>query len=178
VQLAGDRHGGLVQLGERECSIQRRHQKLIEVAPSPSLSDALRQRIVDAALALGRAAQLDNLCTMEFLVDASAQEGDHAFFFIEANPRLQVEHTVTEMVLDLDLVQAQLALAAGATLADWAGHLRDGRRRAARRCSCASTPRRSTLPASRRPTGACCSVSSRRWGPACGWTAACAPATP
>ena len=118
VQLAGDRHGGLVHLGERECSIQRRHQKLIEIAPSPSLSQPLRQRIVDAALALGRAAKLDNLCTMEFLIDAGAPDEAHAFAFIEANPRLQVEHTVTEMVLGIDLVQLQLALASGATLAE------------------------------------------------------------
>ena len=120
VQLLGDRHGGLVHLGERECSIQRQHQKLIEIAPSPSLAAPLRQRIVDAALALGRAAGVDNLCTMEFLVDASAVANGHAddFAFIEANPRLQVEHTVTEMVLGLDLVQLQLALAAGATLAE------------------------------------------------------------
>ena len=116
VQIIGDRHGAISHLWERECTIQRRNQKLIEVAPSPSLSDALRGRIIEAAKQLAAAAHYDNLGTFEFLVDNDATRSDQAFAFIEANPRLQVEHTVTEEVLGLDLVQSQLAVAAGATL--------------------------------------------------------------
>ncbi|MDA9432173.1 acetyl-CoA carboxylase family protein [Bradyrhizobium sp. CCBAU 51627] len=114
VQIIGDKHGAISHLWERECTIQRRHQKLIEVAPSPSLSDGLRGRIIESAKQLAAAASYDNLGTFEFLVDGSA---DDSFAFIEANPRLQVEHTVTEEVLGLDLVHAQLAVASGATLA-------------------------------------------------------------
>src|SRR5512132_123296 len=116
VQIICDRHGAISHLWERECTIQRRNQKLIEVAPSPSLNDALRGRIIDAAKELAAAAHYDNLGTFEFLVDNDAKGGDQPFAFIEANPRLQVEHTVTEEVLGLDLVQSQLAVAAGATL--------------------------------------------------------------
>jgi acetyl-CoA carboxylase carboxyltransferase component/biotin carboxyl carrier protein len=104
-------------LWERECTIQRRNQKLIEIAPSPSLSDALRSRIIDAAKQLAAAAHYDSLGTFEFLVDGEASGDDPTFAFIEANPRLQVEHTVTEEVLGVDLVKSQLAVAAGATLA-------------------------------------------------------------
>ena len=116
VQVVGDSGGAITTLGERECSLQRQHQKLLEVAPSPSLSDALRQRLGEATIAMARAAQVDSLCTFEFLVDTTADGGAGEFFFIEANPRLQVEHTVTEMVWGIDLVQAQLAIAAGASL--------------------------------------------------------------
>ena len=116
VQIICDHHGAISHLWERECTIQRRNQKLIEIAPSPSLSDALRTRIIDAAKELAAAANYDNLGTFEFLVDNDAKASDQAFAFIEANPRLQVEHTVTEAVLGLDLVQSQLAVAAGATL--------------------------------------------------------------
>ncbi|MBR0741834.1 biotin/lipoyl-binding protein [Bradyrhizobium liaoningense] len=114
VQIIGDRFGAISHLWERECTIQRRHQKLVEVAPSPSLSDPLRGRIIEAAKQLAAAASYDNLGTFEFLVDGTAED---SFAFIEANPRLQVEHTVTEEVLGLDLVRAQLAVAAGASLA-------------------------------------------------------------
>jgi len=114
VQIIGDRHGAISHLWERECTIQRRHQKLVEVAPSPSLSDPLRGRIIEAARQLATAAAYDNLGTFEFLVDGTAED---SFAFIEANPRLQVEHTVTEEVLGLDLVRAQLAVAAGSSLA-------------------------------------------------------------
>jgi acetyl/propionyl-CoA carboxylase alpha subunit/acetyl-CoA carboxylase carboxyltransferase component len=117
VQIIGDRHGGVSQLWERECTIQRRNQKLVEIAPSPSLGDGLRTQIVDAAKALAAASNYDSLGTFEFLVDGEAGESDRAFAFIEANPRLQVEHTVTEEVLSVDLVRAQLAVAGGATLA-------------------------------------------------------------
>ena len=117
VQIIGDRHGNVSHLWERECTIQRRNQKLVEIAPSPSLTEGLRQRIVEAARQLASEARYDSLGTFEFLVDGEAGESDGAFAFIEANPRLQVEHTVTEEVLSVDLVGAQLAVAAGATLA-------------------------------------------------------------
>jgi len=117
VQIIGDRHGNVSQLWERECTIQRRNQKLIEIAPSPSLPEGLRSRIVEAAKTLAAAANYDSLGTFEFLVDGEAGEGDGAFAFIEANPRLQVEHTVTEEVLSVDLVRSQLAVAGGAMLA-------------------------------------------------------------
>jgi acetyl/propionyl-CoA carboxylase alpha subunit/acetyl-CoA carboxylase carboxyltransferase component len=117
VQIIGDRFGAISHLWERECTIQRRNQKLIEVAPSPSLDDGLRSRIINAATQLAAAARYDNLGTFEFLVDDGSAGSDRAFAFIEANPRLQVEHTVTEEVLGVDLVKSQLAVAAGATLA-------------------------------------------------------------
>jgi acetyl/propionyl-CoA carboxylase alpha subunit/acetyl-CoA carboxylase carboxyltransferase component len=117
VQIIGDRHGAISHLWERECTIQRRNQKLIEVAPSPSLTEALRSRIIEAAQQLAAAARYDNLGTFEFLVDDDAKTDGGAFAFIEANPRLQVEHTVTEEVLGVDLVKSQLAVASGASLA-------------------------------------------------------------
>ena len=118
IQILGDRHGGLTHFGERECTIQRRNQKLIEVAPSPSLTPRLREKIADAAMTLARAANYDNLGTFEFLVDARETSDESYFAFIEANPRLQVEHTVTEEVFGVDLVQAQIRIAAGESLAD------------------------------------------------------------
>jgi len=114
VQVLGDGSGAAVHLGERECTLQRRHQKLLEVAPSPFLSGALRARITAAAVGLAGAVRYEGAGTFEFLVDAV--EGGR-FAFIEVNPRLQVEHIVTEMVTGIDLVQAQLRLAGGATLA-------------------------------------------------------------
>jgi pyruvate carboxylase len=114
VQLLGDRHGGLVHLFERDCSVQRRHQKVVEIAPALNLEPALRQRILDAALAVGRAVRLDNAGTVEFLLDADS--GD--FYFIEVNPRIQVEHTVTEVVTGVDIVKAQLLIASGRPLTD------------------------------------------------------------
>ena len=113
IQILGDRDGVVRDLGERECSLQRRHQKLVEIAPSPSLAPVLRDRIVAAALRMAEAARYESLGTFEFLV---ANDGE-GFFFLEANPRLQVEHTVTEAVTGVDLVATQLALAGGATLA-------------------------------------------------------------
>jgi acetyl/propionyl-CoA carboxylase alpha subunit/acetyl-CoA carboxylase carboxyltransferase component len=114
VQIIGDGTGEVAHLGERECSLQRRHQKLIEVAPSPSLSTELRERLFEAALKLGRHCQYRGLGTVEFLVNRE----DEAFFFIETNPRIQVEHTVTEAVSGVDLVMAQLQIAGGASLFD------------------------------------------------------------
>jgi pyruvate carboxylase len=113
VQLLGDRHGNLVHLFERDCTIQRRHQKVVELAPAPNLDAATRQSILDAALAVGRAVGLDNAGTVEFLLDADTGE----FYFIEVNPRIQVEHTVTEVVTGYDIARAQILVAQGAPLA-------------------------------------------------------------
>ncbi len=118
IQVLGDATGHISQLGERECSLQRRHQKLVELAPCPSLSPALRARLGADAVRLAAAARYQNAGTFEFLVDADGANADGPYAFIEANPRLQVEHTVTEAVLGLDLVRLQLQLAAGATLAE------------------------------------------------------------
>jgi acetyl/propionyl-CoA carboxylase alpha subunit len=118
VQILGDHYGHIVDLGERECSVQRRYQKLIEIAPAPHLPERLRRQIIDAALRLARSVHYTNLGTIEFLVDCASSEGEARFFFIEANARLQVEHTVTEAVTGVDIVQAQIRLAAGASLAE------------------------------------------------------------
>ncbi len=103
VQILGDRYGGIVHLGERECSIQRRFQKIIEIAPAPALADDLRQKIIDAAVRFAKSVGYVNLGTFEFLVDVSGRIGGEPFVFIEANARLQVEHTVTEAVTGVDL---------------------------------------------------------------------------
>ena len=108
VQLLGDTTGHVIHLGERECSIQRRHQKLIEESPSRAVSDDLRQRICEAAVRIGQAVGYVSAGTVEFLLDP---EG--SFYFLEVNPRLQVEHTVTEMVTGVDIVKEQLRIAAG-----------------------------------------------------------------
>ncbi|MBP7337488.1 carboxyl transferase domain-containing protein [Niveispirillum sp.] len=112
VQLVGDGSGLVSHLWERDCSIQRRHQKLVEIAPAPLLDTSLRQRLIDAALTLGRHVAYKGVGTVEFLV--AGQD----FWFIEANPRLQVEHTITEEITGVDLVQTQMAIAFGASLAD------------------------------------------------------------
>jgi pyruvate carboxylase len=116
VQIVGDGTGAAIHLWERECTIQRRHQKLVEIAPSAGLPERLRVRLLNAAVQLAESTRYNNLGTFEFLVDASAPDAEPAFAFIEANPRLQVEHTVTEEVTGIDLVRLQLELAAGATL--------------------------------------------------------------
>lgn len=114
VQLLGDSHGNLVHLFERDCSLQRRHQKVVEMAPALNLAPATRQKLLDAALAVGRAVRLDNASTVEFLLDVDS--GD--FYFIEVNPRIQVEHTVTEEVTAFDLVRCQILVAQGLPLSD------------------------------------------------------------
>ena len=111
-QILGDGTGAVSHLHERECSIQRRYQKLIEIAPSPSLSLDLKKNMIDASLALGKKLKYEGLATIEFLVNIKKND----FRFIECNPRLQVEHTVTESVLSVDLVKAQLQIASGKTL--------------------------------------------------------------
>ena len=118
VQIGGDGAGEVSHLWERDCTLQRRNQKLIEVAPAPGLSPALRARLIEAALTMARAARHDSLGTFEFLLDTEAPDEAASFAFIEANPRLQVEHTVTEAITGVDLVVAQLRLARGATLAE------------------------------------------------------------
>jgi pyruvate carboxylase len=114
VQLIGDKHGGLVHLYERDCSVQRRHQKVVEVAPALNLKAAVRRRILEAAVAVGRAVGLDNAGTVEFLYDVDA--GD--CYFIEVNPRIQVEHTITEVVTGIDIVKTQILVAQGRPLSD------------------------------------------------------------
>ena len=114
VQVIGDGSGAVSHLGERECSVQRRHQKLIEIAPSPALAAETRQMLCDDAVKLAKAIKYRGLGTIEFLLDQCT--GQH--YFIEANARLQVEHTVTEEVTGVDLVRAQLKIASGSTLAD------------------------------------------------------------
>jgi pyruvate carboxylase subunit A len=110
-QILADRYGHIIHLGERDCSIQRRHQKLIEIAPSLILTPKLRAQMGEAAITIARAVEYDNAGTVEFLLD---QEG--AFYFIEMNPRLQVEHTVTEQITAIDIVRNQISIAAGKPL--------------------------------------------------------------
>ncbi|MEX0959805.1 MAG: carboxyl transferase domain-containing protein [Burkholderiales bacterium] len=117
VQVIGDGAGEVTHLWERECSLQRNRQKLVEIAPAPGLPPALRERLIDAALRMARAVGLRSLATFEFLVKPDAK-GDSAFAFIEANPRLQVEHTVTEEITGVDLVRTQLEIADGRTLSE------------------------------------------------------------
>jgi acetyl-CoA carboxylase biotin carboxylase subunit len=112
IQILGDQHGHLIHLGERECSLQRRHQKLLEECPSPFVNEDLRQRMGETAMRIGKLAGYWNAGTVEFLVEPSGN-----FYFLEVNARLQVEHPVTELVMGIDLVKEQIRIAAGKKLA-------------------------------------------------------------
>ena len=111
MQVLGDHHGAVVYLGERECSIQRRHQKLLEEAPSVALTDKMRRRLGATVVDAARAVQYTNAGTFEFLMDSTGH-----FYFLEANTRLQVEHPITEMVTGIDIVKEQIRIAAGERL--------------------------------------------------------------
>ncbi|QQE75622.1 pyruvate carboxylase [Brevibacillus composti] len=113
VQILGDTHGNIVHLFERDCSVQRRHQKVVEVAPSLSLDDELREAICQSALKLMKESGYSNAGTVEFLLTP-----DRQFYFIEVNPRIQVEHTITELITGIDIVQAQIRIAEGHRLSD------------------------------------------------------------
>src|SRR5262245_8183815 len=114
VQILADTHGNLLHLWERDCSVQRRHQKVVEVAPAPNLPSGVRNELCAAAVELARKAKYRNAGTVEFLYDVEAQK----WYFIEVNPRIQVEHTVTEMVTGVDIVRAQILVAQGHSLHD------------------------------------------------------------
>ncbi|ETI99749.1 MAG: Pyruvate carboxylase, partial [Veillonella dispar DORA_11] len=111
VQILGDEHGNVVHLHERDCSVQRRHQKVVEMAPAFALSLETRKAVCDAAVKIMKNVGYVNAGTVEFLVTA-----DGSFYFIEVNPRIQVEHTVTEMITDIDIVHAQIRIAEGFSL--------------------------------------------------------------
>ena len=111
VQILADKHNHILQLGERDCTIQRRHQKLIEETPSPSLDPKLRKKLAETAIRAAKAANYVNAGTIEFLVDT-----DGSFYFMEMNTRIQVEHTITEMVTGIDLIKEQIRIAAGKKL--------------------------------------------------------------
>ena len=111
-QILADKHGNAIHLGERECSIQRRHQKLIEEAPSPALDQKLRDRMGEMAVKIVNAVKYQGAGTVEFLLDSTKN-----FYFMEMNTRIQVEHGITEMVTGVDLVKEQIKIAAGARLA-------------------------------------------------------------
>jgi pyruvate carboxylase len=114
VQLLGDKHGNLVHLYERDCSVQRRHQKVVEIAPAPFLDSKTRDAICESAIKIGKAVNYQNAGTVEFLYDTEKSN----FYFIEVNPRIQVEHTVTEEVTGIDIVKSQILVAQGTPLSD------------------------------------------------------------
>jgi propionyl-CoA carboxylase alpha chain len=172
IQLLGDSHGNVVYLNERECSIQRRHQKVIEEAPSPFISDATRKAMGEQAVALAKAVKYQSAGTVEFVVGK-----DQSFYFLEMNTRLQVEHPVTECITGLDLVELMIRVAAGEklpiaqkTCSAMAGRL-----------SAASMPKTRSAASCLPPAGWCafsrprrrCSRPTPRSCTACAWTPAC-----
>ena len=163
VQVLGDGHQ-VMTLGERECTLQRRFQKLVEIAPSPSIPADLRSALVEAALRMAREVRYQGLGTFEFLVDPTSSE--LPFVFIEANPRLQVEHTVTEEVTGLDLVQLQIGLAAGRSLAQLGLDSLRPPCHKAMRSNGASTPRRWMPKAWPGQASGCCRALISPPGPA------------
>jgi pyruvate carboxylase len=136
VQVVGDGAGSVSHLGDRDCSLQRRQQKIVELAPAPALDARVRAALAAAAVRMASAVGYAGVGTFEFLVDL---DRPGTFVFIEANPRLQVEHTVTEEVTGVDLVATQLALAAGRSLAELGLRRTTSRRRAGSRSRRAST---------------------------------------
>jgi pyruvate carboxylase len=124
VQILGDLFGGVVHLGDRNCSIQRRHQKVVEIAPTPAMHQDLRTRILEDAVKLVSLTPggFANAGTVEFLVEGSLLDANSPHYFIEVNPRLQVEHTVTEEVTGIDIVQTQILLSSGKSLSDLGLH--------------------------------------------------------
>jgi acetyl/propionyl-CoA carboxylase alpha subunit len=164
IQILGDRHGNLVHLFERECSIQRRHQKIIEEAPSPALDAGLREAMGQAALAAARHIGYDSAGTAEFLV--SGRE----FFFLEVNTRLQVEHPVTEAITGLDLVREQIRVAEGEPLGYAQADLKIGGHAIEARV-CAENPAQISC-----PRRAPCWCGNRRAKTVCATTPAWSPA--
>jgi len=186
IQVFGDTHGDCVYLFERDCSVQRRHQKVLEEAPAPGMTPALRQQMGEAAVAAAKAVNYVGAGTVEFIVEQLAYDQPESmkFFFMEMNTRLQVEHPVTEAITGLDLVEWQLRVASGEPLPlqqhqlTMHGHAIEAR-------ICAENPDNQFLPATgtlhvyrKPPTWALSACPRSKRARACAWTTACARATP